>query len=199
MIVSYSPEAIEALPDGASVQLCPLNSTLSEPRPGVIVRRTATLVYVKTADRLSPEPFRLSDGLHHAAHLRKQFPVWQMRPTQSGAVAEKTAPLGSRGAKRGNANLADPLRPQGDPLFRDRVPEAAARQAAVVLAWLTECQLETLDEMQARRGTAKSSLTRQREICATAVAQCKDLGVSPVGLRGDRCHRLEERLKAGDE
>ena len=42
--------------------------------------------------------------------------------------------------------------------------------------------------------TPKSELARQQEICDKAVAQCKDLGVTPVGLRGDACIRLSERL-----
>jgi len=79
-------------------------------------------------------------------------------------------------------------------LFRDRVPEAAARQLATVLAWLTECQLATLEGLEGLKSTSKSELARQREICDKAVAQCKDLGVEPVGLRGDRCVRLRERL-----
>lgn len=80
------------------------------------------------------------------------------------------------------------------PLFKDRVPEAAAQQLAVVLAWLTECQLATLEGMKLVKRTSKSELARQQQICDKAVAQCKDLGVSPVGLRGDTCIRLAELL-----
>lgn len=80
-------------------------------------------------------------------------------------------------------------------IFRDRVPETAARQLAVVLAWLTESQLASLEDMAMVKSTPKSALKRQREICDIAVAQCKDLGVPPMGLRGDRCLRLAERLK----
>lgn len=83
-----------------------------------------------------------------------------------------------------------------DPLFRDRVPEAAARQLAVVLAWLTECQLATLEGLKLVKRTSKSELARQEQICNKAVSQCKDLGVSPVGLRGTLCVRLAERLKS---
>ncbi len=35
-----------------------------------------------------------------------------------------------------------------NPLFKDRVPVAAAQQLATVLAWLTECQLATLEGMK---------------------------------------------------
>lgn len=80
-------------------------------------------------------------------------------------------------------------------LFRERDPEAAAQQLAVVLAWLTECQLATLEGMQLVKRTSKSELARQQQICDKAVAQCEDLGVSPVGLRGETCIRLAERLK----
>lgn len=82
-----------------------------------------------------------------------------------------------------------------NPLFRDRVPEAAARQLAVVLAWLTECQLATLEGMKLVKRTSRSELARQQQICDKAVAHCKDLGVSPGGLRGDTCIRLAEFLK----
>lgn len=80
------------------------------------------------------------------------------------------------------------------PLFKDRAPDAAAQQLAIVLAWLTECQLATLEGLESKR-TAKSELARQREICDRAVSQCKDLGVPTVGLRGDQCQRLAARLK----
>lgn len=81
------------------------------------------------------------------------------------------------------------------PLFKDRAPDAAAQQLAIVLAWLTECQLATLEGLESVKRTAKWELSRQREICDRAVSQCKDLGVPPVGLRGDQCVRLAERLK----
>lgn len=82
-----------------------------------------------------------------------------------------------------------------NPIFKDRAPDAAAQQLAIVLAWLTECQLATLEGLESVKRTAKSELSRHREICDRAVSQCKDLGVPPVGLRGDRCVRLAERLK----
>ncbi|WP_139222951.1 hypothetical protein [Paracidovorax wautersii] len=81
-----------------------------------------------------------------------------------------------------------------NPLFRDRVPEAAAQQLATALAWLTECQLATLEGMKLVKRTPKSELARQQQICDRAVAQCKDLGVTPVGPSGDACIRLSGRL-----
>lgn len=80
-------------------------------------------------------------------------------------------------------------------LFEDRTAEAAAIQLATVLAWLTECQLATLEGLEGVKRTSKSELARQREICERAVAHCKDLGVTPRGLRGQSCPRLAERLK----
>lgn len=74
------------------------------------------------------------------------------------------------------------------------MPEAAAQQLATVLAWLTECQLATLEGMQLVKRTSKYELARQQSICDKAVAHCKDLGVTPIGLRGDACIRLSERL-----
>lgn len=75
----HSPEALAALPVGSAVQLCPTNTSMSQPRNGVVVRHTPTLIFVKTEDSISEEAFRLSDGLHNAAYLRKQFPCWQVR------------------------------------------------------------------------------------------------------------------------
>ncbi len=87
------------------------------------------------------------------------------------------------------------MRDTSNPLFKERVPEAAAQQLATVLAWLIECQLATLEGMKLVKRTSKSELVRQQQICDRAVAQCKDLGVTPVGLRGDACIRLAERLE----
>lgn len=82
-----------------------------------------------------------------------------------------------------------------NPLFKDRVPEAAAQQLATVLAWLAECQLATLEGLEGRKSTSKAELVRQSSICDMAVRQCFELGVSPAcGLRGRRCVRLAERL-----
>lgn len=86
----------------------------------------------------------------------------------------------------------DPL--QG--LFRDRTPEAAARQMAIALAWITECQLATLEGLLEKKSSAKSEIKRQREICDNAVRQCADLGIGPGmrGLRGHGCLRLDDEL-----
>lgn len=77
-------------------------------------------------------------------------------------------------------------------LFEKRVPEAAARQCATVLAWLTECNLATLEDLKGLKSTSAARLHRQQSICDTAVAQCVDLGVEAVGLRGNPCSRLAE-------
>lgn len=85
-----------------------------------------------------------------------------------------------------------------DPLFAGRVPEAAARQLATVLAWLTECQLATLEGLELRKRSPRSEISRQALICDQAVAQCYDLGLRPdsvYGLRGAKCGRLAERLE----
>lgn len=91
---------------------------------------------------------------------------------------------------------ANALDDHEEALFRDRVPEAAARQLATVLAWLTECQLATLEDMEARERTPKSLHARQAKICETAVRHCKELGVAPIGLEGRPCSRLRGQLAA---
>jgi len=81
-------------------------------------------------------------------------------------------------------------------LFDQRTPDAAARQLAIVLAWLAEAQLETLERLQAKARTPKVELARQSGICDLAVRQCYDLGLRPGvrGLRGQECGRLARRL-----
>jgi hypothetical protein len=79
-------------------------------------------------------------------------------------------------------------------LFAHRVPEAAARQLAVVPAWLTECQLATLDDLRRRKRSSKAEIRRQIQICAKAVRHCHELGVSPSGLDGRACPRLADLL-----
>ena len=81
-----------------------------------------------------------------------------------------------------------------DKLFAHRTPEAAARQLAVVLASATEWNLATLERMSTRKTTPKYDIKRQTEICEKLVQHCKELGVSPSGLRGVECGRLKEAL-----
>jgi len=83
-------------------------------------------------------------------------------------------------------------------LFLERTPEACARQLAVVLAWLTECQLATLEELRGKKRAPKGELKRQQEICDRAVQQCAELGLKPGvrGLRGFPCPRLDDGLHA---
>lgn len=80
-------------------------------------------------------------------------------------------------------------------LFEKRVPEAAARQLATVLAWATECNLATLDRLEERKSSSKFDLHRQKDICDRMVEHCFDLGVQPVGLMGRVCLRLKHRLE----
>jgi hypothetical protein len=81
-------------------------------------------------------------------------------------------------------------------IFRDRVPEAAARQLATVLASAVEHHLATLEQLCGRKSSSATDIRRQEAICAQMVAQCNDLGVSPSGLRGDPCPRLAMALRA---
>lgn len=90
-------------------------------------------------------------------------------------------------------------RPYDEALFRDRVPEAAARQLAAVLAYATECQLATLEMLELRKSASKSDLCRHRGITDTLVRHCRELGVSPRAGFG-ACPRLTALLpKASDE
>ena len=79
-------------------------------------------------------------------------------------------------------------------LFKDRTPEAAALQLATVLAWLTECELETLERLRRLKSTAKYELRRHETICNDAVRHCAELQISPRGLHGMPCSRLTEAL-----
>lgn len=82
-----------------------------------------------------------------------------------------------------------------DPLFEKRVPEAAAVQLAIVLASATEWNLATLERLESRKSSTAYDRHRQKEICDKLVEHCKDLNVQPVGLRGEMCQRLKERLE----
>lgn len=82
-----------------------------------------------------------------------------------------------------------------DPLFVDRVPEAAARQLAMVLAWLAECELATLDRCYEVKSTPASERKRHESICDKLVRHCYELHVQPRGLSFDHCPRLAERLR----
>jgi hypothetical protein len=79
-------------------------------------------------------------------------------------------------------------------LFKDRVPAAAARQLAVVLAWSAEEHLATLERLLSLKRASRSEVDRLRGVCAKLVSQCADLGVSPRGMRGAACKRLEREL-----
>lgn len=82
-----------------------------------------------------------------------------------------------------------------DPLFRDRVPEAAARQLAVALASATEWHLATLEQLHERKSSSKRDIRRQTNICNELVLHCRELGISPWrGLRGYPCTRLADRI-----
>ena len=84
---------------------------------------------------------------------------------------------------------------EDSPLFTDRTPTAAALQLATVLAWATECNLATLEQLQARKRASRSDKERQQRICELLVYHCRDLKVRPNGFAGERCKRLAEELK----
>lgn len=118
---------------------------------------------------------RASDGSYVSTYVQNDWEFWQAR-----------AALSANGTKAATSER----------LFANRVPEAAARQCACVLAWLTECTLAALEDMKALKSTSVSRLQRQQAICDKAVAQCVDLGVEPVGLRGHFCNRLRDAIEA---
>lgn len=78
------------------------------------------------------------------------------------------------------------------PLFKDRTPEAAAWQLAVVLATAVECQIETLDNLP--KSTSARERKRHERIARTLVFHCDELGVEPSGLNGYHCPRLAQAL-----
>jgi hypothetical protein len=66
---------------------------------------------------------------------------------------------------------------------------------AIVLASATEWHLAELEHMGCVKSTRKAPLKRKQDICAKLVQHCSELGVTPRGLRGDYCVRLEERME----
>lgn len=90
-------------------------------------------------------------------------------------------------------NAALETRP--NPLFEERTPESAAWQLALVLAWATECQLASLEELKERKRASKHDIKRHACIAAKLVFNCKDLNVPPRGFEGKACTRLAEYLE----
>lgn len=84
---------------------------------------------------------------------------------------------------------------QGEALFKERIPESAARQLAIVLASSTEEHLGSLERLSRLKSSSRREVECLQEVCARMVAQCADLGVEPIGLRGERCRRLDAALK----
>lgn len=80
-------------------------------------------------------------------------------------------------------------------LFKDRCPEAAARQCGVVLAQAAEWALATVEDLEGRKRPGKGDLARHRDIARQLVFHCAGLGVYPLGL-GHPCPRLEEAMDA---
>jgi len=80
-------------------------------------------------------------------------------------------------------------------IFSRRVPEAAARQMAIVLVNLLECQLATLEGLPKR--TSKYERARHESICKTYIDQLVDLDIpeDTRGLRGGGCPRVSRALK----
>jgi len=79
-------------------------------------------------------------------------------------------------------------------LFQSRTPEAAARQLAMVLAWLTECELATLEGISTRKSTPKHELARHEAICRDAIRHCAELNVAPKGFGMQTLPRLKKEL-----
>lgn len=86
-----------------------------------------------------------------------------------------------------------------NPLFVERTPESAAWQLALVLAWATECQLATLEELKHRKSASKRDIRRHASIASKLVFNCKDLSVPPKGFGGRQCSRLAEYLEQPKE
>lgn len=79
-------------------------------------------------------------------------------------------------------------------LFEGRTPKAAARQLAVVVAWLMEAELATLERLERLASSSKQETERHREIVRKGLHHCRELGVEPRGLMGKKCSRLADRL-----
>lgn len=86
-----------------------------------------------------------------------------------------------------------------DQLFARRKPEAAARQMAIVLMSLLECQFATLEGLP--KSTSKAARARHQSICDTYVRQLIDLDIQEDtrGLRGFGCGRVADAMRAMKE
>ena len=86
-----------------------------------------------------------------------------------------------------------------DPLFKNRTPEAAARQMAVVLMYYLECQYATLEGLP--KSTSKRERARHQSIADGWLKQVMDLDISPQtrGLRGAGCGRVIEAMQKAQQ
>ena len=80
-------------------------------------------------------------------------------------------------------------------LVSERTVESALWQTALVLAWATECQLATLEELKHRKSASQSDIRRHASIASKLVFNCKDLNVPPKGFYGHPCTRLAKYLQ----
>lgn len=81
-------------------------------------------------------------------------------------------------------------------LFKNRVPDAAARQLAVVLAETAERNLSILEAIEDKKSSPKYVIQMQKDLCDMLVYHCWDLNVTPKGLSGNHCEKLAQRLDA---
>jgi hypothetical protein len=83
-----------------------------------------------------------------------------------------------------------------DMLFRRRKPEAAARQMAIVLMNLLECQMATLEGMP--KSASQYQRRRQASINETYLRHVVELDISEEtrGLLGAGCPRVSAAMKA---
>lgn len=81
-------------------------------------------------------------------------------------------------------------------LTQNRKVEAAITQLASVLAWATECQLATIEDLTERKTFPKNEFRRHLTIAETMLLNCHDLGIPPgiKGVEGYPCPRLGKSL-----
>lgn len=81
-------------------------------------------------------------------------------------------------------------------LFKNRTPEAAARQMAIVLVSLLESEMATLEGMRLLKSSPKYALNRHQQIVDRYVHQLHELDIpsDTRGLRGMPCPRVSAAL-----
>lgn len=87
---------------------------------------------------------------------------------------------------------------EGDPMFKSRRPESAARQMAIVLMNLLECEMATLEGLEMKKSSSKYEIRRHAQIVDGYLQHIIDLDIpeDTRGLRSAANGRVRDAIRA---